>query len=226
MRGMGSGEAAPETPEPKKVGHRWVANAGGCHAAAFDSTGSRLATVGVDRLVHVWEPSSGAHISTLRSALQTVVDVSFSPDDKLLLAGSSDHALRLWDVTSGRIRHTLTGHSDKVAALCFSLQDGSRAVSCGGDRCIKVWDLNKGYCVKSLMCASSCGSLCMTVDGNVIVSGHFDGTLRFWDVRKGDLTHEVEGLHSLQMTSVVLSPSGCQVSWGDRIRTRFLTTCG
>jgi autophagy-related protein 16 len=61
------------------------------------------------------------------------------------------------------------------------------------------------------MCASSCGALCMTVDGNIVVSGHFDGTLRFWDVRKGDIVHEVEGLHSLQMTSVVLSPSGCEV---------------
>jgi WD40 repeat protein len=68
-----------------------------------------------------------------------------------------------------------------------------------------------GLSVKSLMCASSCGALCMTVDGNIVVSGHFDGTLRFWDVRKGDIVHEVEGLHSLQMTSVVLSPSGCEV---------------
>jgi WD40 repeat protein len=43
-------------------------------------------------------------------------------DVSCLVGASSDHALRLWDVASGRIRHTLTGHSDKVAGLCFSLQ--------------------------------------------------------------------------------------------------------
>lgn len=31
--------------------------------------------------------------------------------------GRRDRALRLWDVASGRVKHTFTGHSDKVRAL-------------------------------------------------------------------------------------------------------------
>ena len=34
------------------------------------------------------------------------------------------------------------------------------------------------------------------------VSGHFDGTLRFWDLRSAKLANEVTGLHTQQITSV------------------------
>jgi hypothetical protein len=33
-------------------------------------------------------------------------------------------------------------------------------------------------------------------------AGHFDGALRFWDMRSGRQAHEVAGLHAQQITSV------------------------
>lgn len=40
--------------------------------------------------------------------------VAFTCDGKALVAAGSDQALRMWDLESGRVRHTLTGHSQKV----------------------------------------------------------------------------------------------------------------
>ena len=65
-----------------------------------------------------------------------------------------------------------------------------------------MWGLDKGYCLRTLMCHSSCNSLEISADGALIASGHFDGTLRFWDLRSGRQAHEVAGLHSQQITSV------------------------
>ena len=67
-----------------------------------------------------------------------------------------------------------------------------------------MWGLENGYCVRTLMCPSSCQSLTVTADGALIASGHFDGTLRFWDLRSGKQEHEVAGLHSQQITSVAM----------------------
>lgn len=60
----------------------------------------------------------------------------------------------------------------------------------------QVWGLTDGLHRRSMMCPSSCNSLAITTDGSLVASGHFDGTLRFWDLRTGRVAHEVAGLHS------------------------------
>lgn len=47
--------------------------------------------------------------------LDTVLEVSFTADQKHLLAAGGDQAIRMWDLASGRVRHTLTGHTGKVS---------------------------------------------------------------------------------------------------------------
>ncbi len=66
----------------------------------------------------------------------------------------------------------------------------------------QVWDLGRGFCSSTLICHSSVNSVRLTMDGFAAVSGHFDGALRFWDLRSGKLANEVAGLHTQQITSV------------------------
>lgn len=91
--------------------------------------------------IQIWDPSTGALVTTLRGALGALTDVAWSPDGKLLLGASADRCLRLWDAATGRVRHTLTGHGEKVVAAAFAPPGGGeadRAFSAGHDRCIKV----------------------------------------------------------------------------------------
>ena len=52
----------------------------------------------------------------------------------------------------------------------------------------------------------------MTLDGNMIASGHFDGALRFWDVRSGREARTMKGLHEQQICSVAVGHLGGE-SW-------------
>lgn len=45
---------------------------------------------------------------------EMVTGLAFTCDARALVAAGSDAALRMWDLTSGRVRHTLTGHVAKV----------------------------------------------------------------------------------------------------------------
>jgi WD40 repeat protein len=74
---------------------------------------------------------------------------------------------------------------------------------------LQVWDLGKGYCSATLLCHSNVNALAPGALGGLLASGHFDGGLRFWDVRSAALAHELAGVHpGAQITSVAVSPRG------------------
>jgi WD40 repeat protein len=65
--------------------------------------------------------------------------VAFSPDSRRLAVATS-HDITIYNVANRAEECTLSGHRQHVEALAFSA-DGSRLVSGGADRAIKLWDL-------------------------------------------------------------------------------------
>jgi WD40 repeat protein len=45
--------------------------------------------------------------------------LAFSPDATLLASGGGDNTICIWNVSSGRLLHTLTGQEDPVSAVAF-----------------------------------------------------------------------------------------------------------
>ena len=62
----------------------------------------------------------------------------FSPDSRLLVSGSKDTTLKVWDVRKGKLKQDLPGHQDEVYALDWS-GDGGKVGSGGKDRVVKIW---------------------------------------------------------------------------------------
>mmetsp|Transcript_7337 Transcript_7337/g.20708 ORF Transcript_7337/g.20708 Transcript_7337/m.20708 type:complete len:592 (-) Transcript_7337:106-1881(-) len=200
----------PEATLPVTILRSLEAHKGGCYGLGFSRTGFRLVTSGGDKTVRLWDSDSGTALSTLEGSMGTVLDVQFTCDDMQVLGGGSDRALRLWDTSTGRVKHTLTGHADKVGTIHCSPSDPARAVSGSADRTIKIWNLNRGYVDRTIVCHSSINAVTTTMDGQIVISGHFDGVLRFWDLRSGKPVNEVTGLHGHQISSVsVCNRSNC-----------------
>lgn len=84
---------------------------------------------------------------------------------------------------------------------------------------LKIWNLaNKGVCLRTIETPSQCGYATLTLDDAIIISGHGDGHLRFWDSKNGKLLHNeqqiflsnslLDKLRANIITSVNVSPNG------------------
>ena len=125
---------------------------------------------------------------TLKGHSGFVSSVSFSPDGKRIVSGSSnDNTLKVWDAQTGQETLTLKVHTaDGVCSVSFS-PDGKRIVSGGFDQTVKVWDAQTGKETLTLKGHSrGVRSVSFNPDGKRIVSGGYDMTVKVWDTSSLD----------------------------------------
>ena len=107
----------------------------------------------------------------------------------------SDYSIKLWDVASGKLVHTLAGHSMDVNALAFS-PNGWLLASGSEDRIIKLWDVASGRLLRSFIWnAKYISILAFSPDGKLLAGGGGEGgsqasdhSIKLWDVARGGQT--------------------------------------
>lgn len=216
-------------------------------AVAFSPDGARIVSGGDDKMLRVWDASTGQPMGApMQGHTRTVTSVAFSPDGTHIVSGSNDETVRLWDAKSGMpVGSPLLGHNGPVWSVAFS-PDGKRIASGAGDKTLRLWDADTGRPVSvSLLGHDSLAikvatilegdriaripnqlrhegavtSVAFSPDGTRIVSGSSDRTVRLWDAHNGKpIGAPLEG-HTLQVLSVAFSPDGTRIVSGSLDKT-------
>ena len=146
-----------------------------------------------------------------------VTSVAFSPDGKMILSGSFDQTIKLWDAATGREIRTFNGHLSTVQAVAFS-PDGKQIISGSYDSTIKLWDIVTGTEIKTFL-GHTAGvfSVAFSPDGKQIISGSESNqnNLKLWDVDSGQEIRTFSG-HIYGVYSAKFSTDGKHIISGSQ----------
>jgi len=138
-----------------------------------------------------------------------VESVAFSPDGKLLAAGSDDNSVILWDVASGKEVNTLNGHGHLryIRSVAFS-PDGKLLASESDNFTVVLWDVASGQAVNTLTGNTSyVDSVAFSPDGKLLASVS-DSIVILWDVASGQEVRMLKGTPPGYIESVAFSRDG------------------
>jgi WD40 repeat protein/energy-coupling factor transporter ATP-binding protein EcfA2 len=154
------------------------------------------------------EAMNTARVSiTFRGHENSVYSVAFSPDGKLIVSGSEDNTVRLWDIQGNPIGQPFQGHERSVSSVAFS-PDGKLIVSGSEDNTVRLWDIQGNPIGQPFQGHErSVSSVAFSPDGKLIVSGSWDKTVRLWDIQGNPIGQPFQG-HEASVSSVAFSPDG------------------
>ncbi|KAI1765613.1 WD40 repeat-like protein [Hypoxylon sp. FL1150] len=149
---------------------------------------ARFASSGGDRAVFLWDVATAQTLrrfgGTQQSHAARINCVAFAgEDDSLLVSGSLDCSVRVWDVKSGAPKpvQVLAEARDSVSAVAVR---GPEIVSGSVDGRVRSYDVRMGRCVTDVI-GPSVTSLSMTRDGKAVLVGSLDSKVRLMDRESG-----------------------------------------
>jgi WD40 repeat protein len=171
--------------------------------------------------------SSVEFVSSLlytRTHSDGVNSVAISPDGQTIASASTDKTIKIWRLQDGQLLRTLTGHDGTVGSVAIS-PNGQSIVSASWDGTIKVWRLRDGELLRTLKnhafrsgitaqeIDNRIFSVLITPDGETIVSGNADKTIKIWRLSNGQLLRTIAG-HGDLVTSLAITPNGKNIVSG------------
>ena len=126
-------------------------------------------------------------VRTLRGHTDGVMCLQFSetfshPPFPILITGSYDRTVRVWNLETGLEVRCLRGHTRAVRTLQF---DEAKLITGSMDHTIRVWDWRKGECKRTLEGHTE-GVVCLHFDANILASGSADSTVKIWNSCTGE----------------------------------------
>ncbi len=204
---------------------------------ALSPDGRYLATTiseGDNNPIQVWNADTGELLNTFAGNNSTIEDLTFSPDGTILASGDTDETIMLWDIKSNISSVIYKGTYSSSFTLTFS-PDGELLASGDDDgnvRILKVNENNNGlrrlmsqnmFKLKHSGHKDKVTSMAFSPDGNILISGSEDGTIRGWDATSRNQLFvspghsvEIRGLGELKAENNLIS-----MHWPERQLLRW-----
>ncbi|MER3478427.1 MAG: hypothetical protein C4287_20615, partial [Leptolyngbya sp. ERB_1_2] len=179
----------------------------------------RLLPSASQRLPSTQHPASAVSPTLQKTFLDTapIWAVVLTPDGQTVIGGGANQTIKLWNIETGNVLTTLSGHRDIVRSLVLT-PDGKTLISGSGDRTIKIWDLQTSQVIQTIEQGTPIWGLALSPDGKTLFSGSDDGALIMWQFPSGERLQTIPA-HQQQICSIAVSPDGKTVATASHDQT-------
>ncbi|KAI6178690.1 Transcription initiation factor TFIID subunit 5 [Aphelenchoides besseyi] len=154
---------------------------------------------------HVYDDNTKTDLLQLSGHVGPVHSVGFSVDKRLLLSGSADETVRLWNLD---LRRTLVVYRADAPVWDAQFCDRGLYFAASTARTVALYTTERVYPLR-LFSGSTLDVTCVTFhpNCNYVIGGSDDHRIRIWDVLTGECVITLDG-HRGVVHSVKVSPDG------------------
>jgi len=117
----------------------------------------------LDGTVKIWETKNGTLVKDLIKIPNPIYSVLFSGDEKFILLGEGDGALKKIDLATGNIEYVYKGHIQAINNILISPLD-QKILTTGFDKSVVIWDQNVNKDLVTSIAVGDNNYVCLTHD--------------------------------------------------------------
>lgn len=200
--------------ETGHVMRRWMhAHQDDVNCITTPTSNGFFATASRDKVVKVWDFISDGSVTELQGHTLNVTSADMSPDGALIVSGSKDNTVRLWDVEKSE--ELYCGDLKLNVVHFVKFMPSMQCVAQGGeDLAVRLWDIRTQNSHRDLQLAKTIEGMdyypvcCETVpdNANLLLTGHngvneCGSYVAEWDIRTGKRLATYQG-HKATVSNV------------------------
>jgi WD40 repeat protein/serine/threonine protein kinase len=149
----------------------------------------------------------------------SVLSAAISPDDERIASADQHGFLKIWDLPSGQLLHSIHAYPERQARCVAFSPDGRRLASCCWDGTVTVWEAESGRPLHSWQAhRSAANRVAFSSDGRCLVSAggddqHHKDEVRIWDATTYAEIQAIERPKKTGIRGLALSPDGKRLAF-------------